>query len=100
MLHAKRGIANPKDYAGIPMTKRKFTELELSLLHLQQNVKIPQTHLIHPTIQRSLRSPSIKNPPFPFPHPPQTPKRLNLPKHTPRTRKVMDQVHTGCDEIE
>ncbi|KAI6106472.1 dynein heavy chain, N-terminal region 1-domain-containing protein [Pisolithus croceorrhizus] len=37
---------------GIPMTKKKFAELELSLLHLQQNVEIPETHLIiHPVIQ-------------------------------------------------
>ncbi|TIC08181.1 hypothetical protein E3Q16_00047 [Wallemia mellicola] len=31
---------------GIPMTKKKFAELELSLLHLQQNVEIPETHLV------------------------------------------------------
>lgn len=37
------------------MTKKKFAELELSLLHLQQNVEIPETHLIiHPTIQRAV----------------------------------------------
>jgi len=53
MLHVKRGIANPKDYAGIPIAKRKFAELELSLLHLQQNIEIPETHL-HPTIQRTV----------------------------------------------
>ena len=41
--------------AGIPMTKKKFAELELSLLHLQQNVEIPETHLvIHPVIQRAV----------------------------------------------
>ncbi|KAJ3769937.1 dynein heavy chain, N-terminal region 1-domain-containing protein [Lentinula raphanica] len=40
---------------GIPMTKKKFAELELSLLHLQQNVEIPETHLtIHPVIQRAV----------------------------------------------
>jgi hypothetical protein len=40
---------------GIPMTKKKFAELELSLLHLQQNVEIPETHLvIHPAIQRAV----------------------------------------------
>ena len=40
---------------GIPMTKKKFAELELSLLHLQQNVEIPETHLtIHPLIQRAV----------------------------------------------
>ena len=37
------------------MTKKKFAELELSLLHLQQNVEIPETHLIiHPVIRRSV----------------------------------------------
>lgn len=37
------------------MAKKKFAELELSLLHLQQNVEIPETHLvIHPIIQRAI----------------------------------------------
>ena len=40
---------------GIPMTKKKFAELELSLLHLQQNVEIPDIHLvIHPLVQRTV----------------------------------------------
>ncbi|KAF8235729.1 hypothetical protein L208DRAFT_1537110, partial [Tricholoma matsutake] len=40
---------------GIPVTKKKFAKLELSLLHLQQNVEIPETHLvIHPVIQRAV----------------------------------------------
>ena len=39
---------------GISMTKKKFVELELLLLHHQQNVKIPETHLIiHPVIQQT-----------------------------------------------
>ena len=47
---------------GIPMTKKKFAELELSLLHLQQNVEIPETHLIiHPLIQRAVSQVSIRN---------------------------------------
>ena len=37
------------------MTKKKFAELELSLLHLQQNVEIPEMHFtIHPIIQRAV----------------------------------------------
>ena len=37
------------------MTKKKFAELELSPLHLQQNVEIPENHLIiHPVIQRTV----------------------------------------------
>jgi len=36
-------------------SKKKFAELDLSLLHLQQNVEIPETHLIiHPIIQGSV----------------------------------------------
>lgn len=42
-------------FLGIPMTKRKFAELELSLLHLQQNVEIPETDLvIHPQIRKAV----------------------------------------------
>ncbi|KAM0751755.1 hypothetical protein T439DRAFT_218203 [Meredithblackwellia eburnea MCA 4105] len=40
---------------GIPMTKKKFAELELSLLHLQQNVEIPEIVLhFHPAIQQAI----------------------------------------------
>ncbi|KAF9561514.1 hypothetical protein CPC08DRAFT_817653 [Agrocybe pediades] len=51
-----RGLGKEGDAKmGIPMTKKKFAELELSLLHLQQNVEIPETHLIiHPVIQRAV----------------------------------------------
>ncbi|KAL5495533.1 DYN1_2 [Sanghuangporus weigelae] len=47
---------------GIPITKKKFAELELSLLHLQQNVEIPETHLIiHPVIQRAVEQAHAQN---------------------------------------
>ncbi|GAA6000808.1 hypothetical protein JCM10207_004669 [Rhodosporidiobolus poonsookiae] len=40
---------------GIPMTKKKFAELELSLLHLQQNVEIPDIVLsIHPAVSAAI----------------------------------------------
>jgi len=40
---------------GIPMAKKKIAELELSLLHLQQNVDIPDITLnIHPIVQRAV----------------------------------------------
>lgn len=40
---------------GIPMTKKKIAELELSFLHLQQNVEIPDISLnIHPLVQKSI----------------------------------------------
>ncbi|KAJ2157684.1 dynein heavy chain [Coemansia sp. RSA 552] len=39
---------------GVPMAKKKLAELELSLLHLQQNVDIPEIVLnIHPVIARA-----------------------------------------------
>ncbi|CAH1756141.1 13650_t:CDS:10 [Entrophospora sp. SA101] len=41
---------------GIPMAKKKIAELELSLLHLQQNVDIPDISLnIHPIVQRACK---------------------------------------------
>lgn len=37
------------------MAKRKFAELELSLLHLQQNVEIPEVHLaVHPIVRATV----------------------------------------------
>ncbi|KAJ2362301.1 dynein heavy chain, partial [Coemansia sp. RSA 2607] len=40
---------------GIPMAKKKLAELELSLLHLQQNMDIPEVVLnIHPMIARAV----------------------------------------------
>ncbi|KAJ3290947.1 hypothetical protein HK104_006430 [Borealophlyctis nickersoniae] len=40
---------------GIPMAKKKIAELELSLLHLQQNVEIPELSLtIHPVVQGTI----------------------------------------------
>jgi hypothetical protein len=52
------------------MTKKKFAELDLSLLHLQHNVEIPETHLlIYPTIQRAVsKALTTSTPPFPLPH--------------------------------
>jgi hypothetical protein len=49
-----------ENLAGIPATKKKFAELELQLLHLQQNVEIPETHLvIHPTIMKAVTQVSL-----------------------------------------
>ncbi|WWC73019.1 uncharacterized protein I206_106984 [Kwoniella pini CBS 10737] len=40
---------------GIPVTKKKFAELELSLLHLKQNVEIPEARLgVHPAIRKAV----------------------------------------------
>ncbi|KAF8067515.1 hypothetical protein FPV67DRAFT_1669393 [Lyophyllum atratum] len=36
------GVFPPR--MGVPMTKKRFAELGLCLLHLQQNVEIPETH--------------------------------------------------------
>ncbi|KZT56001.1 hypothetical protein CALCODRAFT_333270 [Calocera cornea HHB12733] len=50
---ALTGMGKEDRQAGVPLTKRKFAELELSLLHLQQNVEIPEIHLaVNPQIQR------------------------------------------------
>ena len=40
---------------GIPMAKKKFAELELSLLHLQQNVEIPEIRLsVHLVVRQAV----------------------------------------------
>ncbi|KAI6100746.1 dynein heavy chain, N-terminal region 1-domain-containing protein [Pisolithus croceorrhizus] len=66
---------------GIPMTKKKFAELELSLLHLQQNVEIPETHLIiHPVIQWAAEQAQAAN---------------HLPQQSALSCESMDQVHPG-----
>lgn len=60
---AAASIANKKNKdgndlssnTGIPIAKKKFAELELSLLHLQQNVEIPETVLgVHPVVMRAI----------------------------------------------
>ncbi|KAI0242051.1 dynein heavy chain [Massospora cicadina] len=53
------GFSNKRDDSslnlGIPAAKKKFAELELSLLHLQQNVEIPEIFLlIHPAVQKAV----------------------------------------------
>jgi dynein heavy chain 1 len=41
--------------AGIPVTKKRFAELELSLLHLKQNVEIPEARLsVHPAVRKAV----------------------------------------------
>ncbi|KAG1826379.1 dynein heavy chain, N-terminal region 1-domain-containing protein [Suillus variegatus] len=51
---ARGGGKDGDSKMGIPMTKKKFVEPELSLLRLQQNVEMPETHLIiRPAIQRA-----------------------------------------------
>lgn len=50
-----RSKANIEAKSGIPATKKRFAELELSLLHLQQNIDIPRVSLsLHPIIQHAL----------------------------------------------
>lgn len=47
---------------GIPVTKKKFAELELSLLHLKQNVEIPEVHLsVHPAIRKAVAQVSVRS---------------------------------------
>lgn len=46
---------------GIPGTKKKFAELELGLMHLQQNVEIPALNLpLHEVVQNTLKEAEAK----------------------------------------
>ncbi|PHH56049.1 Dynein heavy chain, cytoplasmic [Ceratocystis fimbriata CBS 114723] len=50
-----RGRADIDSKTGIPVTKKRWNDLELSLLHLQQNVEIPEVSLsFHPFVQAVL----------------------------------------------
>ena len=54
--------ADPEAKTGVPGTKKKLAELELSLLHLQQNVEIPELVLSFPdVIQEALNSAASNN---------------------------------------
>jgi len=47
---------------GIPVTKKRIAELELSLLHLQQNIEIPDLILpLHPMIQNAIDEAAARN---------------------------------------
>ena len=51
----KKGDDASSANTGIPVAKKKFAELELSLLHLQQNVEIPEIVLgVHPVVMRAV----------------------------------------------
>ena len=51
----KKGEDASSANTGIPVAKKKFAELELSLLHLQQNVEIPEIVLgVHPIVMRAV----------------------------------------------
>lgn len=55
MLGGGRGRADVDAKTGIPVTKKRWTELELSLAHLQQNIEIPEVSLpFHPIVQAAL----------------------------------------------
>jgi len=50
-----RGRSDVEAKTGIPVTKKRMAELELSLLHLQQNIEIPDLILpLHPVLQVAL----------------------------------------------
>ncbi|KAM7195585.1 Dynein heavy chain, N-terminal region 1 domain containing protein [Rhypophila sp. PSN 637] len=54
-LNGARGRPDVDAKTGIPVTKKRWTELELSLSHLQQNVEIPELSLpFHPLVQAAL----------------------------------------------
>ncbi|TDL28910.1 hypothetical protein BD410DRAFT_738739 [Rickenella mellea] len=75
---------------GIPITKKKFAELELSLLHLQQNVEIPETHLIiHPAIQRAVEQAQTAN---------TRPSITNIPAKTLNDSTFLNSLHAHVNQ--
>ncbi|KAH7030898.1 LOW QUALITY PROTEIN: dynein heavy chain, N-terminal region 1-domain-containing protein [Microdochium trichocladiopsis] len=61
-VNGARSRADVDAKTGIPVTKKRMTELELSLLHLQQNVEIPELSLsFHPVVQAALDDAAMRN---------------------------------------
>ena len=57
LTNGARGRADVDSKTGIPITKKRWNDLELSLLHLQENVEIPQVSLaFHPVVATALES--------------------------------------------
>ena len=57
-----KGRVDGETKNGIPGTKKRFAELELSLLHLQQNIDIPELSLpLHEVVQSSLEEAAARN---------------------------------------
>lgn len=62
MIGGNRGKADVDAKTGIPVTKKRWTELELSLSHLQQNVEIPEVLLpFHDIVQNALDEAAARN---------------------------------------
>ncbi|KAH9904137.1 cytoplasmic dynein heavy chain [Xylariomycetidae sp. FL2044] len=62
VANGTRSRADVDAKTGIPVTKKRMTELELSLLHLQQNVEIPELSLsFHPVVQSALEDAAARN---------------------------------------
>ena len=72
----KRERADNDVRKGVPGTKKKIAELELSLLHLQQNIEVPDILLqLHPVVQSAIEEsrrrgsgPGIEDIPAPLLH--------------------------------
>ncbi|CAJ2513502.1 Uu.00g016210.m01.CDS01 [Anthostomella pinea] len=62
VVNGTRSRADVDAKTGIPVTKKRMTELELSLLHLQQNVEIPELSLsFHPVVQSALEDAAARS---------------------------------------
>lgn len=61
-INGGRGRQDVDAKTGIPVTKKRMAELELSLLHLQQNIEIPELLLpLHPLVQNAVDEAEAKN---------------------------------------
>lgn len=57
-----RGRSDVEAKTGVPVTKKRIAELELSLLHLQQNIEIPDLTLpLHPVIEIAIKDAASRN---------------------------------------
>ncbi|TQS39101.1 hypothetical protein Golomagni_00379 [Golovinomyces magnicellulatus] len=61
MIHGGKCRSEVEAKTGIPITKKRIAELGLSLLHLQQNVEIPELILpLHPLVQNAIDEAAVR----------------------------------------
>lgn len=79
-----RNWYDPQAKGGIPGTKRKMAELEMSLLHLQQNTDIPLIHLpMHEVVMEALQEAAAQG---------ASPSVQYIPSHVLENSNVLNSI--------
>ncbi|KEY71002.1 hypothetical protein S7711_00838 [Stachybotrys chartarum IBT 7711] len=89
LANGSRGRADVDAKTGIPVTKKRLNDLELSLLHLQQNVDIPEISLtFHHIVQNMLDEANARN---------ERPSIDSIPPHLLQDSSFLNKLQTNVN---